>query len=942
MKIQELAIIFILIILPISLLLSEYTQFRVNTLNKQIEYDAKLTSATYDAIKAFQLNSTNSTTSDLANSKMRDLEASVNSFRNSIMTAFKLNGYTEEALNNYIPALVYTLYDGFYIYSPYNNVNYQYEEKKDASGNILKDVEGNIIYDTTKPAQDNGKNIYGLKPYISYSCRYQTSNIDVVITYALDNHITVQGMIGTEYVNKSGYLIDNIETNDDSVIYNEITIKTEALKENIGGEILSYAKVNGIKYYLLKDYLEEQNIEGILEKKDCIIYFLNGRPIIQYKEGDTDFSYWKNKIIYNDSAVQYYRDAHEFSEWFRASELKNLEYGHAVDEVINDDGTTTMTNVWDGNTTKIFDFNTTGGDAGDNIENELSDFNQHRLAVIRHKIETNLAIAISNYNAYSGAARSNVFQMPELKENEWEHITHNISLISFLQGLPIGGKIYNGYSLVTNSESEEVVLEENIYILGQDSAGNKAYHKIGDNGFGDGSVLVNAGDYGEVQSAGRLNLDFKRNILIDNDNTSSLIYYPLEAYNASYDSIVMQNNVTTYDDIYAYVNSHSNESLKEAFYTALGRERASKYNSIIIEFVEPIDPDIEDTTDENEEDDSVTIIFKNYDGTILETKTVKSGTTPVYTGETPTKTSDTQYTYIFAGWSPSITEVGQDTIYIATYTETINSYLVTFKDEDGTTLSSTQIVEYGDSAQEPIQPTKEGHTFQGWYNGGIRYTFEEEVKGNVTLYAKWTKNSVTGISINQTEAQWIPISTYDGINNYTTLTLTVSPSNASNKNVTWSSSDTGIATVDNNGKVTAKGAGKVTIKVTSNENSGLTDTIDVYVYNAVYGWNEPRELYKRKSDGTVEKASEKFPVGEDYLILDNTYNHQDGVWPDGNYSNYCIRYSKNHTQFNIKYNASGQITSKYYFKTYHKNGKNLCPKYFKVIEDGIDIDLPRR
>jgi hypothetical protein len=59
--------------------------------------------------------------------------------------------------------------------------------------------------------------------------------------------------------------------------------------------------------------------------------------------------------------------------------------------------------------------------------------------------------------------------MPELKENEWDHITHNIAVMSFLQGLHIGGKIYNGYSLVTNSQSEEVVLEHNIYILGNDN-----------------------------------------------------------------------------------------------------------------------------------------------------------------------------------------------------------------------------------------------------------------------------------------------------------------------------------------------------------------------------------------------------------------------------------------------------------------------------------------
>ena len=124
MKIQNLAIIFLIIIIPISIVLSAYTQFQISTLNLQTLYDTKLTSATYDAIKAFQLNTANSTMSDLSNSRMRDIEASITTFKNSIMSTFGLNGYTEEELNNYIPALVYTMYDGFYIYSPYKNVNY--------------------------------------------------------------------------------------------------------------------------------------------------------------------------------------------------------------------------------------------------------------------------------------------------------------------------------------------------------------------------------------------------------------------------------------------------------------------------------------------------------------------------------------------------------------------------------------------------------------------------------------------------------------------------------------------------------------------------------------------------------------------------------------------------------------------------------------------------
>ena len=47
------------------------------------------------------------------------------------------------------------------------------------------------------------------------------------------------------------------------------------------------------------------------------------------------------------------------------------------------------------------------------------------------------------------------------------------------------------------------------------------------------------------------------------------------------------------------------------------------------------------------------------------------------------------------------------------------------------------------------------------------------------------------------------------------LTATVSPSNADNKNVTWSSSNSSVAQVSSTGKITAKGAGSTTITVTT-------------------------------------------------------------------------------------------------------------------------------
>lgn len=174
MKLQGLAVIAIIIILPMTIILSSYSQSQIKTLQLQTQYDSKLQNATYDAIKAFQLNMSNSSTSDLANSKMRDIKASVNTFYNSLASHFNMVGYGKDVLQNYVPAIVYTLYDGYYIYSAYDNT-LDAEDKFD---------------------DKNGESIYGLKPYIYYSCRYKPNgNSDFVITYSLDSYITIQGII---------------------------------------------------------------------------------------------------------------------------------------------------------------------------------------------------------------------------------------------------------------------------------------------------------------------------------------------------------------------------------------------------------------------------------------------------------------------------------------------------------------------------------------------------------------------------------------------------------------------------------------------------------------------------------------------------------------------------------------------------------------------------
>ncbi|MBQ8982456.1 MAG: InlB B-repeat-containing protein [Lachnospiraceae bacterium] len=65
-----------------------------------------------------------------------------------------------------------------------------------------------------------------------------------------------------------------------------------------------------------------------------------------------------------------------------------------------------------------------------------------------------------------------------------------------------------------------------------------------------------------------------------------------------------------------------------------------------------------------------TVTWTNYDDSVLDTDTVNYGETPEYTGDTPTKPADAQYTYTFVGWTPAIDTVTGNVTYKATYKET--------------------------------------------------------------------------------------------------------------------------------------------------------------------------------------------------------------------------------------------------------------------------------
>lgn len=580
MKIQGLAVLAIVIILPMAIILNSYSANQVKTLDLQMNYDSRLKVATYDGIKAFQMNMSNSATSDFSDSKMRDIKAAIKTFYNSLASQFNMSGYGEDVLQDYVPAIVYTLYDGYYIYSDYKNDLDVHNESNNPDGD-------RFYSDAT---YKDGEDLYGLKPYIYYSCRYKNSNYDIVITYSLDSYVTIQGTIGTETVNESGYLLSGVNVIGDKVYYRGIEIPEEQNKEGLTQKVYIPGEENigsgtPITINYKTDTTEEQKIAGVIKKypyrklngtKYYIdqdnggVFSMINHNVIRATSVDT------NSITTNTNAKEFYKKAYEFKQKFQAGgSLAALRYLSVNDAIDAHGNKYTNESVYSGDSNpysnakgeNIFDelFNTTGTF----IEDENSKFNTHRKDVIRNSIESNLIVAISNYNNVSTSGVN--FAMPKLKDEEWEELTTNISMITFLQGLNIGGKVYSGYAIVPNDINEDFVSEDSIYILL-----NGTYYRITDEKLTDTSTNLD-------NAIGLLNTDFERRTVetsyqeSENDPykvKKNVYYYPRED-DGAYSSIITLNSNNNID--LKNVNTADTTSnvykLAQLYYTALGRER---------------------------------------------------------------------------------------------------------------------------------------------------------------------------------------------------------------------------------------------------------------------------------------------------------------------------------------------------------------------------------
>ena len=141
-------------------------------------------------------------------------------------------------------------------------------------------------------------------------------------------------------------------------------------------------------------------------------------------------------------------------------------------------------------------------------------------------------------------------------------------------------------------------------------------------------------------------------------------------------------------------------------------------------------------------------------------------------------------------------------------------------------------------------------------------------KGNgATVITITTNDQSKTATCEITVAQWVTGIKLDKITltlnegQAITLTPTISPSNAKDKSVTWSSSNTAVATVDQNGKVTAVEKGTATIKATANDGSGKSASCSLTVNRLVTSITMDKTQYTFLAiDGTLTLAPTVLPT----------------------------------------------------------------------------------
>ena len=649
MKVDGLGVILAIILLPIILVVTYYIQLQVDTIAKENSYNTKLLNATYDAMLAFEKNTANEELSSVADSLRSIILASNNTFFNTLATNLGMSNASQENLRPYVPAILYTMYDGYYIYSPAETavvgeklekngelittkgclavgdvgVKYEsgYKYRYPETDTSYKDTTnysdyGLLLYKERKSEAEKTKwktnyyttdknkamvdTDYILKPYTQYSARYVKGNIDVTINYTLDNYITVEGTIGGVYYTKSGYLIKKglvsnfihgSGSNEKTILLNDIDDTSQYSADELKNKILNgwdenlrlkinntetiSISFNNIKYFLEKFGFDINDINTIEDAEKYLKKAMDKYDNESEQQRKSEYLSYIQNIQYEIqkyNAVAYYVSSAIFSNWVYKN-LGDLTYDDIIEENNIMLGTTQKSKLEDfyykfkGNNTPIFKKNAT---EFEDPEDVTSNFNTHRIEVIKNSIKYNLNQSISAYANLKGSPEG--YSLPVLTDSEWDNVLSKISIVSFMQGWDCGLDVYNNYEIAYSTNNEFSVTPSEIYYVPKDQFNNEndEYHRI------DCPDLESTTEY----------IAFKSNEIKYDRLPNPAGGYKYDHKNLACYTCINNNNYTSEfgnkamnTSYYARINNLSNENKVKAGYIGLGAMRQSTYKT---------------------------------------------------------------------------------------------------------------------------------------------------------------------------------------------------------------------------------------------------------------------------------------------------------------------------------------------------------------------------
>ena len=196
--------------------------------------------------------------------------------------------------------------------------------------------------------------------------------------------------------------------------------------------------------------------------------------------------------------------------------------------------------------------------------------------------------------------------------------------------------------------------------------------------------------------------------------------------------------------------------------------------------------------------DRIRIVAKPDEGETLETLTVNG---------TPVKNGD------------YYTAADVDLVIEAVFKKPEITYTMFFDSVGGSSVSEITGIPENTLVSKPADPVREYCTFEGWYTDPEYHTAwdfsRDRITENTILYAKW-KNKSFAVTLDSKESNL-----YIGETEKLNATVTMDGTETASVKKLWSSSDKTVASVAEDGTVTAKGTGTAEITVTVENMPGV-------------------------------------------------------------------------------------------------------------------------